>query len=149
MNVTITTVDGLAVEVSASAMPTVASSASVTVTEALALSAFDDTNLDMVVLALIQAGAPPTLFRSDGTPSGTLVEGEMDLTATQAVSRIRYRTVGGNMVLTLNDNPSADNINTYFNAGGDGNDLTVYAQTLDGLSVRSTFRDTWIRDRTV
>ena len=134
VNVTITTVDGLAVEVSATAMPTVAASASVTVTEALALSAFDDTNLDMVVLALIQAGAPPTLFRSDGTPSGTLVEGEMDLTATQAVSRIRYRTVGGNMVLTLNDNPSADNINTYFNAGGDGNDLTVYAQTLDGLS---------------
>ena len=40
--------------------------------------------------------------------------------------------MAGELTLNDNDNPAALDIGAYFNAGGDGNDLTIYLQTLDG-----------------
>ena len=69
---------------------------------------------------------------SDRGGSDTPLDGELGLSATNTViSRFR-RLVASELTLNDNDNPAALDIGAYFNAGGDGNDLTIYLQTLDG-----------------
>ena len=49
------------------------------------------------------------------------------------LSRIRWDTANNRLIFNDNDNPGpALALNTYFGAGGDGNDLTFYVTDLDG-----------------
>ena len=78
--------------------------------------------------------APTPTPTPTGGGSDSPTDGELGLGTTQTVlSRIR-RHSATELNLNDNDNPSALDIGTYFAAGGDGNDLTLYLQTTaDGL----------------
>ena len=100
----------------------------------LTLADFDDAGLEVDALALIRAGsgAGGTIYAAP--PRGTvgaLLDGELGLGASEAtITRIRWRN--GTM-LAFNDNGPlllAD----YFGAGGDGADLTLTIQTVDGVA---------------
>ena len=111
-----------------------------TVLPLLVLSDSDDTGLDVVAKALLVASAPGTAGNdpyadSDRGGTDTPLDGELGLGTTDTViSRFR-RLVQAELTLNDNDNPAALNIGAYFNAGGDGNDLTIYLQTLaDGVA---------------
>ena len=107
-----------------------------TVLAGLSLASFDSTGLEVVAAALLEASAPGTsgstpYADSDRGGTDTPLEGELGLGDSETViSRISH--VGGSALrLNDNDNPSALHIGDYFNAGGDGSDLTLYLQTVD------------------
>ena len=100
---------------------------------------FDDTGLAVDAAALLVASAPGTIGSnpyadSDRGGTDSPLDGELGIGTTDTViSRIR-RHSATELNLNDNDNPSALDIGTYFAAGGDGNDLTLYLQTAaDGL----------------
>ena len=103
----------------------------------LVLADSDDTGLDVDAKALLVASAPGTAgsdpyVDSDRGGTDTPLDGELGLSATNTViSRFR-RLVAAELTLNDNDSPAALDIGAYFNVGGDGNDLTIYLQTLDG-----------------
>ena len=101
---------------------------------ALTLADFDTGGLELDVLALIRAGAGPQQTIFAAPPRGTvgaLLEGELGLGARNVpITRIRRRN--GTMLL-INDNEPLS-LADYFSAGGDGADLTLYVQTLDGMA---------------
>ena len=108
----------------------------------LALSDFDQTGLEIVLLANIEAGLEisgdnRTYYAdSNFTPAaGSLLDGELGLSATETlVSRFQYIFQGSNIgQIRLNDNddPVALSLEDYFT--GDGADLTLYVQTADDL----------------
>ena len=104
--------------------------------ELLVLSDFDATGLDVDALALIEAGSPPIVFgRAPRTAGGDLLDGELGLSDTdEPINWIRFRDAGSNAGserISLNDNGLLD-LNTYFGADGDGNDLTLHIQTAAG-----------------
>ena len=103
----------------------------------LVLSDFDTTGLDTEFAALITiAQTPPTLYAdSDRGGTDTPTDGELGLGVGQTViSRIVRQETAGVVRLTLNDedNPVALDLDVYFGAGGDGRDLTLHLQTLEG-----------------
>ena len=104
----------------------------------LLLSDFDDTGLEVDAAALLVASAPGTTGNnpyadSDRGGADSPLDGELGLSSTQTViSRIR-RHSATELNLNDNDNPAILDIGAYFDAGGDGNDLTLYLQTNDGL----------------
>ena len=62
------------------------------------------------------------------------MDGDLGLGSGQTlISRIRVRNNGANILLNDNDDPEALTLSSYFGTGGDGADLTLYLQTLDGL----------------
>ena len=101
----------------------------------LLLSDWDDTGLEVVSAALLVASGPGTVASniyadSDRGGSDTPLDGELGLSATETlISRIR-RLDATMLVLNDNDNPNSLALNTYFNSGGDGNDLTLYLADL-------------------
>ena len=92
------------------------------------------TGLDVDAAALLVASAPGTSGNnpyadSDRGGTDSPLDGELGLGTTETViSRIR-RHSATELNLNDNDSPSALDIGTYFAAGGDGNDLTLYLQT--------------------
>ena len=103
------------------------------------MSDFDDTGLELDCAALLVASAPGTTGNnpyadSDRSGTDTPLDGEIGIGADDTlISRIR-RHSATELNLNDNDNPSALALDTYFSAGGDGNDLTLYLQTAsDGL----------------
>ena len=101
----------------------------------LVLADSDDTGLDVDCKALLVASDDATtgnFFYEDADRGGTddPLDGELGLGDDDTViSGVRRRTA---TILQLNDNnnPAALDIGAYFAAGGAGNDLTVYLQTL-------------------
>ena len=111
--------------------PTVTTSA-----QRLVLSDSDDTGLDVDCKALLVASDAGTVgdnfFYVDADRGGIdePLDGELGLGSDNTViSGFRRRTT---TLLQLNDsnNPAALDIGAYFAAGGAGNDLTIYLQTL-------------------
>ena len=105
----------------------------------LMLADLPTAGLDVVTGALLVASAPGTAVNnlyadSDRGGSDSPLDGELGLSSTETViSRIR-RLEATMFVINDNDNPNSLALNTYFGAGGDGNDLTLYLQTVsDGL----------------
>ena len=102
----------------------------------LTLADSDDTGLDVDCKALLVASAPGTAGSdpyadSDRGGTDTPLDGELGLGATNTViSRFR-RLVAAEFTLNDDDNPAALDLGPYFDAGGDGNDLTIYLQTLE------------------
>ena len=116
--------------------PTVTHTAAPTVQ--LVLSDSDDTGLDVEAKALLVASAAATvagdIFWADADRGGTdtPLDGELGLGATNTVIS-RFRRVSASVLaLTHDSNPSALDLAAYFGAGGDGNDLALYFQTLSG-----------------
>ena len=105
----------------------------------LLLTDFDDTGITVDAAALLVASAPGTTGSnpyadSDRGGTDSPVDGELGLGTTETVlSRIR-RHSATEINLNDNDSPSALSLIDYFGSGGDGNDLTLYLQTVaDGL----------------
>ena len=100
----------------------------------LMLADSNDAGLDVVAKALLVASAPGTVGNdpyadSDRAGTDTPLAGELGLGTTDTViSRFR-RLVQDELTLNDNDNPAALDIGAYFEAGGDGNDLTIYLRT--------------------
>ncbi len=100
----------------------------------LTLDAFPTAGRETDALALIEAGAPPGVFgRSPRAVGGTLLDGELDLSGSgESINWLRFRDatsgIAGSERISLNDDGPL-NLQTYFAAGGDGNDLTVTVQT--------------------
>ena len=100
----------------------------------------DDTGLEVDCKALLVASDDATVanfFYEDADRGGTdePIDGELGIGADESlISGFRRRTT---TVLQLNDedNPTTFDIGTYFAAGGSGNDLTVYLQTLNDAEV--------------
>ena len=101
---------------------------------ALTLADFDAEGLELDVLALIRAGAGAngTIFAAPPRAAvGALVDGELGLGAGDVpITRLRRRN--GNMFVVNDSGPFS--VADYFNAGGEGADLTVYLQTRDGAA---------------
>lgn len=100
----------------------------------LVLADSDDTGLEVIAKALLEASAPGTTGNnfyadSDRGGSDTPLDGELGLGDDETViSRFR-RADQATLAINDDDNPVALDIGAYFNAGGDGNDLTIYLQT--------------------
>ena len=101
---------------------------------ALTLADFDADGLELDVLALIRAGAAAngSIFAGPPRPAvGALVDGELGLGVGDVpITRLRRRN--GNMFVVNDSGPFS--VADYFNAGGEGADLTVYLQTRDGAA---------------
>ncbi len=101
---------------------------------ALTLADFDTDGLELDVLALIRAGAAAngSIFAGPPRPAvGALVDGELGLGAGDVpITRLRRRN--GNMFVVNDSGPFS--VADYFNAGGEGADLTLYLQTRDGAA---------------
>ena len=101
---------------------------------ALTLADFDAEGLELDVLALIRAGAAAngSIFAAPPRPAvGALLDGELGLGADEVpITRLRRRN--GNMFVVNDSGPFS--VADYFNAGGEGADLTVYLQTRDGAA---------------
>ncbi len=101
---------------------------------ALTLADFDADGLELDVLALIRAGAAAngSIFAGPPRPAvGALLDGELGPGAGDVpITRLRRRN--GNMFVVNDSGPFS--VADYFNAGGEGADLTVYLQTRDGAA---------------
>ena len=109
----------------------------------LLLSASDDTGLAVETKALLVASAPGTVGNdpyvdSNRGGSDTPLDGGLGVgPGNTAISRFR-RLAAGELTLNDNDDPVALNFGDYFDAGGDGNDLTIYLRTLNDGEVSFT-----------
>ena len=105
----------------------------INVNRALILSDSDDTGLDVELKALLEASddinGTGFLYRdADRSGTDTPLDGDMSLSVSQ-VSRVGW--TGTEIIINDNDNPQSLSLATYFNTGGSGSDLTLYAQTID------------------
>ena len=66
----------------------------------------------------------------DATDVGVLVDGELEPETGYYISRVRYRADG---LFQFNDNPDADNLESFFGTAGNGNDLIVSIQDSQGV----------------
>ena len=110
-----------------------APSAAAVVRAILILTDSDDTGLDVELKALLEASddinGTGFLYRdADRGGTDTPLDGDMSLSVSQ-VSRVGW--TGTEIIINDNDNPQSVNLSTYFNTGGTGSDLTLYAQTID------------------
>ena len=121
----------------------VSGSATLTVTAgtpALTLADFDTTGLEVDAAALNVASADasptPATFYADSDRGGTdaPLDGDIGVGPDDTpISRIRRTLSGSTERLGLNDNGAFD-LGAYFDSGGDGNDLTVWIQTVAGIA---------------
>ena len=110
--------------------------------EPLALSDFDDSGLEVVVKALIEAAnrsesGGVTLYNNSPrwTAAGTLLDGELGFDDSNSIRRIQYLANyrGRSGALRFNDDYDPLHLGNFFSAGGAGHDLTIYLQTDDGV----------------
>ena len=118
-----------------SGLPAIRADITVRESDALLLSDFDTTGLEIDALALIRASAPPDIYAdSDRGGTQTPLDGELGLSLGQTlISRMQTVNVFEQIRFNDNNNPQNLSMSTYFNEGGDGNDLTLYIQTSEGV----------------
>ena len=102
----------------------------------ISLSDFDDDGLEVEAAALIERTASGDILYADSDRGGTdsPEEGELGLGDGQTlISRIRKNS---STTLLINDNNNPENLglNTYFLSGGEGHDLTLWIQTIEGVA---------------
>ena len=101
----------------------------------LVLTDSDDTDLVVVAKALLVASGPgasvSTLYAdSDRGGSGSPLDGELGLgDGNTLISRFR-RISTAELLINVDDEPTALTLSAYFGSGGVGADLTLYFQTL-------------------
>ena len=112
----------------------------------MVLSDSDDAGLEVDAKALLVASAPGTVgndpyVNADRGGSDTPLDGELGLgSGNTEISRFR-RLIESQITLNDNDSPAALDIGAYFQAGGAGNDLTIYLQTLNDGEVSFAVAD--------
>ena len=87
-----------------------------------------------VFAALVEAGGDrDNIYRhpDNGTAEGDLLDGDLDVAASQPITRIRVRDDAGTDELVLNDNPSAADLGALFGTDGALFGATIYLQTAD------------------
>ena len=97
---------------------------------ALSLTDFEQSGLEVEVLALFEAGGSETLYSDPNSrwgQSGSLVSGDIALSEDTSISRIMVPNTDGSL-LRLNHNGSLV-FRDYIDASGSGHDLTVWIQT--------------------
>ena len=103
----------------------------------LVLADWDDSGREAETLALVEATSDVegtawhVLFTSDGN-NGTLIDGELTvgMAPTEAsITRVRYRSSNSRLNFLV---ATGLNLQTYFGPSGDGADLDITVQTLDG-----------------
>ena len=106
----------------------------------LVLADFDSTGLSIEAAGLFIASgdALPTIgvlyATSDRGGTDSPLDGDIELGADNApITRIRRAVIGGFPGFILNDN-APFSLDSYFGTGGAGNDLTIWIQTLDGVT---------------
>ena len=100
----------------------------------LLLNEFPVVGLEIDVLALLPISGLLDIYV---TPirlgNDAPIDGEMGIGSGETIlSRIQRVVSGSQLRLNDNDDPVAISLNTYFSAGGDGNDLTLWIQTIRG-----------------
>ena len=102
----------------------------------LVLADSDDTGLDVVAKALLVASAPGTERKRFLPLTQTGAAPILRWTASLALVPITLSSAGSSgaakheLALNDNNNPASFNLGAYFTSGGDGEDLTLYFQTL-------------------
>ncbi len=97
----------------------------------LTLADFERGGLEFDVLALIEAGAPPSIYGiAPRIVSGALLDGEMGMGETdEPITWLRFSESGA--LITLNDNGPL-RMSTHWRETGPGGDLTLHVQTEQG-----------------
>ena len=101
----------------------------------LQLLDFDTTGLESDVLALLVSTSDGGAVYADSDRGGTgsPLDGELGISTTETViSRISILNSGTLLRLNHNDNPLSLSLLSYFQSGGDGDNLTLTIQTLQG-----------------
>ena len=102
---------------------------------ALSLGDFDQSGLDVHVLALFEAGGHETLYSDPDSrwgQSGTLVNGDIALSDDSNINRVMVTQSDGSL-FRLNDNGSLV-LRDHFAEAGSGRDLTIWIQTSDNTT---------------
>ena len=102
---------------------------------ALSLSDFDQSGLDVQVLALFEAGGHETLYSDPDSrwgQSGSLVDGDIALSDDSNINRVMVTQSDGSL-FRLNDNGSLV-LRDHFAQAGSGHDLTIWIQTSDNTT---------------
>ena len=121
-----------------SSLGTLASSLSLRAILDLQLSDFDTTDLESDVLALLisTSNGGAVYADSDRGGTGSPLDGELGVSTTETIiSRISILNSGTLLRLNHNNNPPSLpelELSSYFGSGGDGEDLTLTIQTLQG-----------------
>ena len=102
----------------------------------LALSELDTSGYDTSFAALIEvetatAGSNTVLYATSarGGPTGSIVDGDLTIDDATDITRVFYQTA--QFGFNDNDTPGALALSTFFNTGGDGDDITLFVKTLD------------------
>ena len=103
--------------------------------EDVSLDGFDRSGLEVVVLAIVEAGGSTTQYSAADSrwgASGTLVAGDLELADGSSISRIMTPESDGSLLRFNDDGPLS--LRDYFGGSGDGSDLTIHVQTASGTA---------------
>ena len=113
---------------------------SAAVVTVLELDDSDDTGLEVVAKALIEAAGSTTVY-ADSDRGGTQAAGDLDANSDLTIgpdgtllSRIQVRNNGAGVRLNDNDNPNSLSLATFFGASSTESEWTLSIQTLAGVA---------------
>ena len=104
-------------------------------TSSLSVADFDQSGLQVVALASFTAGGATTLYSAADSrwgATGSLVEGDVDLSADSKIVRVMVPDRTGSLLRLNDDGPLV--LRAYFGESGAGADLTVWLQTDAGTT---------------
>ena len=102
----------------------------------LLLGDFDQAGLDVDVLGIFFATAPPVIYAdSNRGGSQTLEAGEFGISSGETtIGRVQIAPSKGTIILNDNDKPTALLMSAHFGASNTDSEWTLYLQTLDGVA---------------
>ena len=104
-------------------------------TSSLSVADFDQSGLQVVALASFTAGGATTLYSSADSrwgATGSLLEGDVDLSADSKIARVMVPRRNGSLLRLNDDGPLV--LRAWFGESGAGADLTVWLQTDAGTT---------------
>ena len=104
-------------------------------TSSLSVADFDQSELQVVALASFTAGGATTLYSAADSrwgATGSLVEGDVDLSADSKIVRVMAPARNGSLLRLNDDGPLV--LREFFGESGAGADLTVWLQTDAGTT---------------
>ena len=104
-------------------------------TSSLSVADFDQSGLQVVALASFTAGGAKTLYSAADSrwgATGSLLEGDVDLSADSKIARVMVPARNGSLLRLNDDGPLV--LRAWFGESGAGADLTVWLQTDAGTT---------------
>ena len=104
-------------------------------TSLLSVADFDRSGLQVVALASFMAGGATTLYSAADSrwgATGSLLEGDVDLSADSKIARVMAPARNGSLLRLNDDGPLV--LRAWFGESGAGADLTVWLQTEAGTT---------------